>query len=87
MLAVNYLDTCWSWADNRVLNGLTVLEKDVSQPLRKVVPPLMSCFYFPVLGDQPEAGGRGQRSVPPEDHLPGQRGGSWARPWSNTEAF
>ena len=56
MLAVNYLDTCWSWADNRVLNGLTVLEKDVlslSQPLCKVVPPLMSCFYLPVLVNQP----------------------------------
>ena len=47
----------------------------------------MSRFYFPVLGDQPEVGGSGQRSLPPEDHLPGQRGGSWARPWSNTEAF
>ena len=90
MLAVNYLDTCWSWADNRVLNGLTVLEKDVlslSQPLCKVVPPLVSCFYFPVSGDQPEAEGRGQSSVPPEDHLPGQRRGSWAHPRSDSEAF
>ena len=53
MLAVNYLDTCWSWADNQVLNSLTVLERDVlslSQPLRKVMPPLMSTnvsFLFP----------------------------------------
>ena len=40
-------------ADNQVLNGLTVLERDVlslSQPFRKVVPPLMSTnvsFLFP----------------------------------------
>ena len=45
MAAANGLDTSWSWPDNRVLNGLTELERDVlslSQPFRKVVPPLMS---------------------------------------------
>ena len=67
MAAANCLDTSWSWPDNRVLNGLTELERDVlslSQPFRKVVPPLMSRFYFPLLGDQLEAGRRRQRGVP-----------------------
>ena len=53
MAAANCLDTSWSWPDNLVLNGLTVLERDVlsfSQPFHKVVPPLMSTnvsFLFP----------------------------------------
>ena len=67
MAAANCLDTSWSWPDNHVLNGLTPLERDVlspAQPFRKVVPPLMSRFYFPLLGDQLEAGRRRQRGVP-----------------------
>ena len=49
----NSLDTCWSWANNQVLNGLTVPKRDVlslSQLFRMVVPPLMSTnvsFLFP----------------------------------------
>ena len=50
MAAANCLNTLWSWPDNRVLNGFTVLERDVlslSKPFRKVVPPFNVSFLFP----------------------------------------